>query len=168
MKLVRFMLAAALLLSPTISMAQAPVAAQQAGGVINIGQALGPILQPYVDAVVQAILASLVGWVLWLLKTKLNVTVDAAHRDAITAAVQRQASSLVADGFVKVEQNGKITVNDQAKVQAANAVLNAVPDALNRFGLDVKPDVVAARIVDMLPQVPAVAQAQAAAIAPPA
>lgn len=140
--------------------------AAPSGGVINIGQALGPLLQPYVDAIVQALIVTLAGWVVWILKSKLGINVDAGHRDALVAAAQRQASSLVADGFVKIEQGGKISVDNAALANAANAMLSAVPDAAKHFQID-DPQKMAGRIVDALPQVPAVAQAQAASIVKP-
>jgi len=146
-----------------IAQATAPVS----GGVIDIGQALGPFLQPYVNAVVQGILAIIATWVVWILKTKLGINIDAAQRDALLIGAQRQAASLVADGFVKIEQNGKVSVDKPALAAAANAMLAAVPDAAKHFGIE-SPDVVAGRIVDALPHVPAVAQAQASAIVKPA
>ncbi len=100
------------------------------------------------------------GWLFWLLKTKLNVNIDAEHRDALTAAAQRQASSLVADG--KVALDGKtVKVDDKALLDAVNHLSAAAPDAIKRFGIT--PQALADRIVDMLPQVPAIAPAVAAA-----
>lgn len=136
----------------------------QAGGVINIGQAFGPLVQPYVDAAVQALIAALGAWVVWILKTKLGINIDEQHRDALVSAAQRQASSLVADGFVKIEQNGKVAVDSAALANAANAALLAVPDAAKHFDIE-SPAAFAQRIVDALPHVPAIAGAQAQILA---
>jgi hypothetical protein len=88
-------------------------------------------------------------WLFWLLRTKLNINIDAEHRASITAAAQRQAASLIADG--KVALQGKtITVDNEALAEAANAALAAAPDAAARFGLT--PESVAKRIVDFIPQ----------------
>lgn len=135
-----------------------------AGGVIEVGQALGPALQPYVDSIVQACVALLISWVLWLLKSKFNVNIDEGHRKSIQDAVQRQAASLVADGFVKIEQGGKVRVDNQALAQAGKLAVDAAADAVRHFNMD--PNQLAARIVDALPHVPAVAEAQANALKP--
>lgn len=128
---------------------------------INIGQAFSSGLQPYVDAIVSAALAALVGWVLMVVKAKFNVDIDAHLRDGAIAFFHRQASSLVADGAVKL--NGvKIEVSNPALAKAANAALDSIPDALKHFGLT--PEAVQARIIDFLPRQPAVAQAQAVAM----
>ena len=129
------------------------------GGIINIGQVLGPIIQPFVDSLVQALIVVMVTWVLWVLKTKLNINIDDQHRNAIIQATQRQASSLVADGFVKVEQDGKLKVDQPELYRAVNTLMINMPDAVKHF--DINPGEVASRIVDMIPQVPSVAGAQA-------
>lgn len=132
---------------------------------ISVGQAFSDALRPYIDAVVSGLILTLVSWVLFKLKTKFNVDIDAQNRDALTKFLQRQAASLVADGAVKL--NGvKVEVNNPALARAANAALHTIPDALNHF--DIKPDQVSQKvgdmIVDMLPKEPAVAQAQAVAM----
>jgi hypothetical protein len=132
--------------------AQAAQPAPVSGGIINIGQSLGPALQPIVEDVVNAAIASILGWVLWLLKNKLNVSIDQSHRDALVRALQNQAGSLIADGFVKVD-GAKITVPNQQLAEAADEVLAVIPDAAQRLGLT--SDYVAKRIVDMIPQTPA-------------
>jgi hypothetical protein len=155
-------LALCLLAAPALAQVPAP-ASPVGGGVLNIGQAFGPFLQPYVDATVQGLIAALGGWVVWILKTKLGINVDAQHRDAIISAVQRQASSLVADGFVKIDQSGKIQIDNPSLYYSAQAAMAAVPDAVKHFGLT--PQALADRIVDALPHVPSVAGAQATVIA---
>ena len=142
------------------------VSAPAPGGIINIGQALGPVLQPYVDAIVQALVASMIGWVLWLLKTKLNINIDQGHAEALTRFVQGRANSLIADGFVKMD-GAQIQVNSTALASETNLALSMVPDAMAHFG--VTPEQLAAKIKDAIPQVPAgaaiMAQAHAVAIA---
>lgn len=128
---------------------------------IEIGQAFGTALQPYIDAAVQALIAALVGWVLILAKNKLNVSIDDSRRDAVVTFLKRQASSLLADGAVKLK-GVKIEVDNAALANAANKALDAIPDALKHFNLS--PAALQERIVDMLPKEPAVAAAQATAI----
>lgn len=128
---------------------------------IEIGQAFGGTLQPYVDALVQGVIAVLVGLALAMATKYLGWKADDSARDALTSFLQRQAHSLVADGVVKL--NGvKIDVSNQALASAANLALTAVPDAMQRFGLT--PDRVQAMIVDFLPKVQSVAAAQAVAL----
>lgn len=135
---------------------------QQSGGIISLGPITG---NPFVDQLAQDVVNSLIavamGWIFWLLKNKLNVNIDKDQRDALTAAAQRQASSLVADGMVSL--SGKtVTVDNKALLQAVSALTTAVPDALAHF--DIKdPQKIADRIVDMIPHVPAIAPAVAAA-----
>lgn len=135
-------------------------------GIIDIGQALGPAAQPYVDAVVNALILAGVGYLGNLLRNKFNVSLDEGARNALVTALQNQAGSMIADGFVKVEQNGKVTIhNDQALINAANEVMQVVPDAAKRLGFT--PDYVAKRIIDTIPQTAAGAAAIAAAAPAP-
>lgn len=128
---------------------------------IDVGQALTGSLQDIINAVVTGLLAALVGWVVVVLKNKFGLDIEAAHRDALTAFLQRQASALVAQGAVKLS-GVKIEVQNDALAAAANTALGAIPDALKFFGLT--PAKIQGMIVDLLPKQPAVAQAAAVAI----
>ncbi|WP_441255898.1 hypothetical protein [Tardiphaga sp. 285_C5_N1_2] len=108
-----------------------------------------------------ALIAGLFGWVAIVVKNKFNIDIEAKHREAITAFVQRQASSLIAMGAVKLD-GIKVEVQNAALADAANKALAAIPDALKFFGIT--PASIQQRIIDMLPKEPAVAQAQAVAI----
>lgn len=128
---------------------------------INIGQALNGSLQEIINAAVTGLIAALVGWVAIVVKKKFNIDIEARHREALTAFLQRQASGLVAAGAVKLE-GVKVEVKSDALAAAANSALSAIPNALAFFGLT--PDKIQKMIVDMLPKQPAVAEAQAVAI----
>lgn len=128
---------------------------------IDVGQAVSGSMVDLVNGAVAAGITALVAWVAMIVKTKFNIEIEAKHREALTAFAQRQAASLVAKGAVKV-QGIKIEVSSDAVAVAANTALNAIPDALKFFGLT--PEALQKRIVDMLPQQPAVAQAQAVAL----
>jgi uncharacterized membrane protein len=128
---------------------------------INIGQALNGSLQEIINAAVTAVIAALVGWVLVIVKSKFNIDIEARHREALTAFLQRQASGLVAMGAVKLE-GVKIEVKNEALAAAANTALAAIPGALAFFGLT--PAKIQQMIVDLIPKEPAVAQAAAVAI----
>lgn len=128
---------------------------------IDIGDAFsGGILDALLGAI-SAVIAALVAWVAMVIKNKFNVDIEKAHRDALTAFLQRQASSLVADGAVKL-QGLKIEVSNAALAGVANTAIHAIPDAMKFFGLT--PEALQKRIVDLLPQQPAVAKAQAVAL----
>lgn len=128
---------------------------------IDVGQAFTGGLVDAVNGVIAGLITALVGWVMVTIRNKFNIEIEAKHREALTAFLQRQASSLVARGAVKV-QGLKVEVASDAVAVAANTALHAIPDALKFFGLT--PDALQKRIVDMLPQQPAVAQAQAVAL----
>lgn len=128
---------------------------------INIGQALNGSLQEIINAAVTAAIAALVGWVLVIVKSKFNIDIEAKNREALTAFLQRQASSLVAMGAVKLE-GVKIEVQNEALAAAANTALSAIPGALAFFGLT--PAKIQQMIIDLIPKEPAVAQAAAVAI----
>ncbi|MDA9511155.1 hypothetical protein XI09_42195 [Bradyrhizobium sp. CCBAU 11386] len=128
---------------------------------IDIGQAFTGGLVDVVNGAVAAGTTALVGWVCITIKNKFNIDIEAKHREALTAFLNRQASSLVAKGAVKV-QGLKVEVGSDALAVAANTALHAIPDALKFFGLT--PEVLQKRILDLLPQQPAVSQAQAIAL----
>jgi hypothetical protein len=134
-----------------------------AQGTIEGAQAFG-WLQPYVNTAVSAVLLFGIGWGAMILKTKFNLDIDAQQRDALHMFLARQAASLVADGFVKVD-GLKITVPSAALAQAANAAGSAIPSALAHF--NITPVTLQAMIVDKLPAVPSVAAVSAAQLAPP-
>lgn len=128
---------------------------------IDVGQAVTGGLQEIVNGVVAAAISVLIGWLAIVVKNKFNIDIEASHRAALTAFVQRQASSLIAMGAVQL--NGlKIEVGSQALADVANKGLTAVPDALKFFGIT--PAYLQQMIVDLLPKEPSVAQAQAVAM----
>ncbi|MHB0784442.1 hypothetical protein [Bradyrhizobium sp. 5.13L] len=145
--------ASVLVFSASIAPAQAAT--------IDIGQAFTGGLVDAVNGAVTAGLTALAGWVFMTMKSKWNIDIEAKHREALTAFLNRQASSLVAKGAVKV-QGLKVEVGSDALAVAANTALHAIPDALKFFGLT--PEAIQKRILDLLPQQPAVAQAQAIAL----
>lgn len=136
----------------------APAVVAPPSSFLNVGAAFGK-LQPYVESVVGSLLSLAIGWLFFLARTKLNLSIDQSHRDALTAFLLRQASSLVADGFVKVS-GLKVEVDSVALRNAALLGEQVVGDAVKFFGLS--PASLAERIVDKLPQVPAVAAAMSA------
>jgi hypothetical protein len=134
------------------------------GNVISFGPLLGP-LQPFVDALVSGLITAIVGWVLYVVKQKLNISIDDSMRDAFITWAKGQASSLVADGAVKVS-GLQVSVESKALAMAANTILKLVPDAARHF--NITPELAAQKIVDMIPHVPTVAAVAAAQVTPAA
>jgi len=129
--------------------------------IIDIGAAFGSALQPYIDAVVNGAIAAIIGWLAWIAKNRFNVDIEVGYRDALTTFLQRQASSLVAAGAVKL-QGVKVEVNNQALADAAKMALTSIPQALSYFGLN--PAKVAEMIIDYIPKQPAISEALAVAV----
>lgn len=135
------------------------VAPPASSGIIKISQPFANWLQPYIDAIVNALILAAMGWVAQRYHAITGRDLDQKHRDALTAFAQRQASSLIADGMVAVTQ-GKITVPNAALATAANQAQVFIPNAMKHFGIT--PDEVANRVVDEIPRVAAGAQMLAA------
>jgi hypothetical protein len=126
-----------------VAIIQAPAPAAT-GGLLDLSS-FG-WLQPYVTATVQALIAFC--FTLWG-KGKYSSMMDAAGRDALEKFLQGRANSLIADGFVSL--SGKtLKVDNAALFREAKLAETLIPKALQRFGLS--PEVVAAKIVDAIPQ----------------
>ena len=135
-------------------------------GFLDVGQAFGTAVQPFVDAALQSVLAAGLAWLAYILKKKFDINITEGQRDAVQTWLTNQAASLIADGAVTIK-DGKVSVNDDALMKHAHEYAQQIPDAAKFFGLT--PERLAAKIVDKIPQVPAGAQliAQSAAPSPP-
>lgn len=140
------------------------------GSILSLGAVFG-WLEPYVDSAVAAVILAVLGK-LGLDKNAANGRVtDADHRDTLEQFLINQASSLVADGFVKLD-GVKVDVHYPALQAAAGTALQYIPDAVKHFG--VTPETLQAKIVDKIAHLPSVSSAQAmvmaqqAGAAPPA
>lgn len=154
-------LAASLIVALLLVASLIAVAGNALAASIEIGQALNGSLQEIINAAVTAAIAALVGWVAWFAKSKFHIDIEARHREALTMFLQRQASSLVAQGAVKLA-GVKVEVESQALADAANTALQMIPGALAFFGLS--PSTLQSMIVDLIPKQPAIATAQAVAL----
>jgi hypothetical protein len=128
-----------------VALIQAPAPA--GGGLIQFS-AFG-WLEPYINSVANALILALVGYLVTALKTKWNIDLDQGHRNALTTFLQNRAASLISDGAVKM-QGKSVHVDNAMLARAASQASLAIPGVLKRFGLT--PDVVAAKIVDAIPQ----------------
>jgi hypothetical protein len=140
---------------PGVALIQAPPVVQPTGGVIQLS-AFG-WMEPYIDSAVQGLILAGLGW---LMKSKYTSWMDQSARDAFGVFLQNTASSLIADGFVHM-QDKTVQVSDAALAREANTAADRIPGALKRFGIT--PAVIQQRIIDAIPQTPAGAQMVAAA-----
>ena len=134
-------------------------------GFLDVGQAFGTAVQPFIDAALQAILASGLAWLGYILKKKFDINITEGQRATVQTWLTNQAASLIADGAVSIK-DGKVTVDKTALELHAHQYASQIPDAAKFFGLT--PEGLAAKIIDKIPQVPAGAQMIAAAPAIPA
>lgn len=133
--------------SGKVAIIQAPPIEQKSGGIIHLS-AFG-WLAPYVDTLLQGLIAlgfAIIG------KSKYSQWLDQSSRDALETFLKNRASSLIADGAVRI-QGKAVHVDSNLLFRAATEASTAIPDALKRFKLT--PDVVAQKIIDAIPQVPA-------------
>src|SRR6185312_10906582 len=96
---------------PCSAPSAAPVVVARAapsGGLIQLS-AFG-WLEPYVDSVVQALILAGLSW---LAKSKYTQWMDQSARDALATFTKNTASSLIADGFVRM-QGKSVTVSSAA------------------------------------------------------
>lgn len=138
-----------------VAIIQAPAVAAPSGGIIQLS-AFG-WLEPYVDSLVQALIAA---GIAWIGKSKYSQWLDQSGRDALQTFLQNRASSLISDGAVRM-QGKAVHVDNGMLFRAASEASTAIPDALKRFKLS--PDIVAAKIIDAIPQTAAGAAIVAAA-----
>jgi len=121
------------------------------GALLDVGQAFSASLAPVINATIQALLALGLGWLVWLARTKLNVSITADQQKTLQQWLTNQASSLIADGAVSVA-GGKIVVKPDVLAKHAEEAAKQIPDAIAFFNMS--PDLIASKIVDKLPQVP--------------
>lgn len=154
--------------SPTVVQVTPP--APPSGGFIQIGKIFGETMQPYIDALIQALALAFAGWVMTVLslayKRITGKELEAKNRDAITLAVKNQAAGLLAAGAVQM-QGTAIHVSNADIANAANKAIERVPEAFKQFGLS--PADMEKKVMEAIPQTEAGAAiiAQAHAEAPP-
>lgn len=128
---------------------------------IGVSETLAGSIRDVTVSVLSAVVAAFLGWVSYWIKSKFGIEIEAKHREALQAFINRQASSLIGEGAVKL-QGLKVDVKSEALASAANLAFNAIPTAMAYFGLSASK--IADMIVDVIPKQPAVASAQAVAL----
>lgn len=90
---------------------------------------------PSLNELVGTIVAAIVGWLALIVKSKLNIDIEARHREALQAALL-QAAGLVIGKVGDLTKAVKIDVKSAALAEGIEYVLSSAPDALSFFGLD--------------------------------
>ena len=108
-------------------------------------------VMPYIVSAVGGIITVLGLLITTWLKQRWNIDIDQAHRDAWQQSAQNAAGALLAQGAVKIEDSGKITVQNAAMAGVINAVMARVPDAIAHFGFT--PQDIQNLIIAKIPQV---------------
>lgn len=138
---------------------QVNVQAPESGGFIQIGKLFGQQMQPYVDAIIQALALAFAGWITTMIglayKRITGKELDEKASNVIAIAAKNQAGALLSAGAVKL-QGLRINVSNDKIALAVDEVMTRVPDALKRFGMT--PQDVQNRIVEAIPQTAAGAQ----------
>lgn len=133
----------------------------QTHSVVEVGSTTAGQIRDVMVTVVAGVTTAFLGWMSYWIKQKFGIDIEARHREALTAFINRQASSLIAMGAVKLE-GVKVDVKSDAVASAARLAMTAIPDAMKFFNLT--PGAVGSMIVDLIPKQPAVATAQAVAM----
>jgi hypothetical protein len=107
-------------------------------------------IQTYIAAAVGALISAGVGWLIVLLNRKLGLSIDDSMRSSLQTAATN-AAGLVLNQFGNRLSGVKIDVKNELIADAVNYVLQAAPDAVAHFGLT--PDLIAQKILALLPQV---------------
>lgn len=128
---------------------------------VEIGSGIASQIRDIMVTVVAGVATAFLGWVSYWVKAKFGVDIEAKHREALQAFINRQATALLAMGAVKLE-GVKIDVKSEAVAQVARMAFTAIPDAMKFFNLS--PQIIGDMIVDLIPKQPAVASAQAVAL----
>lgn len=109
---------------------------------------VGPFFQFFIQYILPAfgtILTALVGWLVWVIKKKTGIQIDAQYRDAFQKALEQAAGGLLNSLGQRVG-NTTISIGNPGMAAAVNYVLKSAPDAVKKFGLDTKRDEIAEKI----------------------
>lgn len=104
-----------------------------AASVIDGGSIFGA-WRPYIVEIVGIVIAGLVGWIVKLIRDKLNIDIEARHREALQTALTNAAGLVIGKGE-HLAGRLKVDVKNDAVAEAVSYVLKGAPDALAYFGV---------------------------------
>lgn len=124
------------------------------------------IVKPYLDFLVQDVITLvIVPGIGYAIYRWLGIRIDTRYSDQLSKLMMNAASGLIATGAARVGTAG-IDVHSPALKAEADKLISYAPNAVKWFKLT--PESVADRIVQKIPQVPAVATSLAPAVTPAA
>lgn len=114
------------------------------------------LVQPYVVQIVGYGLALFVGWLAELTRRKLNLSIDASHREALRAALMNAASLLIAKGGASLAGKS-VDLRSPVIADAVRYVEAAAPAAIAHLGksVDLSPAAIAEKVLAKVPQISA-------------
>lgn len=112
--------------------------------------------QPYVIQIVGYGLALFVAWLAELTRRKLNLSIDASHREALRAALMNAASLLIAKGGASLAGKS-VDLRSPVIADAVRYVEAAAPAAIAHLGksVDLSPAAIAEKVLAKVPQIAA-------------
>lgn len=131
-----------------------PVLAWAADSTISLSPWV-ELLQPYVIQIVGYGLALFVAWLAELTRRKLNLSIDASHREALRAVLTNAAALLIAKGGASLA--GKtVDLRSPNIADAVRYVQASAPAAIAHLGktIDMSPTAIAEKVLAKVPQIP--------------
>jgi hypothetical protein len=104
-----------------------------AASVIDGGSIFGS-WRPYIVEIVGIAIATVVGWIVNLLRIRFGLEIEARHREALQTALTNAAGLVIGKGE-NLAGKLQVTVRNDAIAEAVSYVLKGAPDALAYFGL---------------------------------
>lgn len=108
------------------------------------------LAEPYIMALLVPLGGAVVGILVDLARKKLNLDIEARHREALQTALTNGAGLVVARVGASIVDS-RIDVKHPAIAAAVGYVLDAAPDAIKRFGLSAEQ--LSEKIAAKVPQV---------------
>ena len=131
-----------------------PVLAWAADSTVSLGPWV-EMAQPYVVQIVSYGIALFVAWLAELTRRKLNLSIDASHRDAFRAALTNAAALLVAKGGASLAGKS-VDLRSPVIADAVRYVQGAAPAAIAHLGktVDLSSAAIAEKVLAKVPQIP--------------
>ncbi len=113
----------------------------------STGSAVFEIVRPFVVEAVGILILAIVGWLATTVKAKLNIDIEAKHREALQAALTN-AAGLVINRAGGMAGALALPSRNPMILEGVKYVIDSAPDALKHFGIT--PDAVGAVLTEKL------------------
>lgn len=101
---------------------------------LSTGSAVFEIVRPFLVELASALIVAIVGWLAVTVKAKLNIDLDAKHREALQAALTN-AAGLVINRAGGMAGALALPSRNPLIVEGVDYVVKSAPDALKHFGI---------------------------------